>query len=111
MLFTRAELTPKCQLDFDVRLVILMTEAGIHHRGFSAFLVEATGFSKSGARRILVDKRPPKRNEVFLKLVHTLTTAINAKKGKVITTDEVVNYLLNEKRISALFTKTTNHAN
>ncbi len=99
---TKSELTPACALDFYQRLELLMSEAGIHSRGFIGFLVAATGLSKSGAQRIINDKRPPKRNDVFLLLANALTDAVNAKKEAMITVDEVVDYLLKDKQIKAL---------
>jgi len=96
------ELTPPHTLGFEDRLATLLSEAGIHKRGFIAFLVDSTGLSKSGARKIIDFKRPPKRKEVFLKLATTLADEINAKKEGIVSYSEVINYLLENKPIPAL---------
>lgn len=96
------ELTPPHSLGFEDRLASLMAEIGIHKSGFITFLVDSTGLSKSGARKMLDDKRPPKRYEVFLKLATTLTKEINAKKDKAVSRTDVISYLLENKPIKAL---------
>lgn len=97
-----SELTPACALGFIERLTDLMNRAGLHKSGFISFLVESTDLSRSGARRILTDKRPPKRKEVFLRLARSLATLISARIGHEVMVDEVVDYLIEEKPIHFL---------
>lgn len=95
-------LTPACALGFIERLERLLGAAGLHRRGYVGFLTEATGLSKSGANRILQDKRPPKRLKTFLQLANYLAQALTGHKGTSVKSDEVVEYLLNAKDIRSL---------
>lgn len=100
------DLTPSCALGFLERLSFLLSEGcGIHKRGYISFLVDSTGLSKSGARRILDDKRPPKRMAIFQKLVSNISTSIKDHQGIVISHEEISSYLLEDQPIPSLVKK------
>ncbi len=100
-----SELTQSCAPGFDERLILLMNEAGIHRRGFISFLADSTGLSQSGARRILDDKRPPKRLIIFLKLVDTLASELSRSKDEKIQSDQIKKFLIEGAPIGRITTK------
>lgn len=100
------ELTPPCALGFLDRLSFLLNEGcGLHKRGYISFLVDSTGLSKSGARRILDDKRPPKRLAIFQKLVSSISSSIQNHRGLAVSKDEISRYLLEDRPIPLLSKK------
>lgn len=102
---TESELTPACTLGFVDRLNELMSRAGLQKNSFVAFVVEATGLSNSGARRIFNDKRPPKRKDTFLRLTDPLASLVSARSGVAIAVEDIIDYLLTAKPIPALATQ------
>lgn len=99
---SQTELTPPCALGFTDRLSVLLNYIGVHKSGFLSFLVDATGLSQSGARRILTDNRPPKRLKAFSALASALATKVTSKAGQAVTTDQVSEYLLEDRAIDVL---------
>ena len=81
---------------FSSRLDALFDEIGIRPHGRGVLLAEWTGLSKSGARKMYLEDRPPSSDEAFKKLVHGLRKAAEQIGRKGVNEAQIENYLLHD---------------
>lgn len=101
----QAGFTPRCEHGFDERLQELLRAGGLHRSEFVRFLAESMKLSSPGARKILIEKRPPKRRATFDLLIHAIAAEINSRKKIAVTSNEIADFLLENIPISGLSTE------